>query len=146
MDAPAAVLLSITALFIVYLALQTVAQRHFCALCAAVATTWIAGLALHRLGLFESATVLAPLMGASAVGLYYLLEKRVPEPLQIFRLPLLLTLFYLTYLLLGVGSSPLTALLVIAGLWIAFGAAYSYRENPRLSGAAKRIIACCRDW
>ena len=146
MDAPAAVLLSITALFIIYLALQAVAQRHFCALCAAVATTWMAGLALYWLGLFESATVLAPLMGASAVGLYYLLEKRVPEPLQIFRLPLLLTLFYLTYLLLGVGSSPLPALLVLTGLWIAFLGAYIYRENPRVSGAAKRIIACCRDW
>jgi|AntRauTorcE11897_2_1112592.scaffolds.fasta_scaffold09277_5 predicted membrane channel-forming protein YqfA (hemolysin III family) len=139
-------LLVIVVLFGGFLAAKQVFRRvKFCAICLAVSATWTVLLLLFWFGKFDNQVLLAILMGQSSLGLYYLLEKQVIQPLLIFRLPLLASLVAAIYTLLT-QTLYLDAVLIVAGLWLVFGILYLYRTNPKLRSKAKAIIDCCSDW
>src|SRR3989338_1578922 len=92
-------LLSITALFLMFLFLKNYASR-ICAICLAVSVTWIILLVLFWQGYFGDKVLIGLLIGQSIVGIYYLLEQKVSERMTIFRLPFLLSLMVAAYTLL----------------------------------------------
>lgn len=140
------VFLLIIALFLVFFAVKSITKWRFCALCASVSTTWMTLLALYWLGRFESVLLIAVLMGESVIGLYYLLVKKLPEKLHLFRLPFVLAGTLAVYFLLGVRESMLGALLVVGLVWLVFLMIYAYQSNERVRRIGEKIIACCRDW
>ena len=116
-------------------------------LCVSLAGTWLVLLVLFRTGGYGNTLLLALLMGQSVTGLHYLLEKRVPENLLIFRLPFVLTLTALAYLLLAPGAPVAAALAtVLAAAWAAALAVYAWRDVGRFRRLARQIVECCRDW
>ncbi len=137
---------SIAALFIFFLIARDITRWRFCALCAAVATTWLVFLAFHWFGITQDLILIAPLIGASAVGIYYLAERKTKESLHIFRLPFLLTLFFITYILLGAVRNYFESFLLLTVLWIFFGTMYAYKEKPKIKRLVARVIACCKNW
>ncbi len=140
------VLVSISALFPVFLIFKRLTKLEICAICASVSITWIILLMLYWLGKFEYPIIIAALMGQSVVGLYYLLEKKVKKDFLIFRLPFLLTATFLVFVVLGHTENIGKSIALLLALWTLFGFAYFYRSNSRLSGIVKRIIECCKNW
>ncbi|MDP3900864.1 MAG: hypothetical protein Q8Q38_00780 [bacterium] len=141
-----AVFIGIVSLFVFFLLVRVVTGWRFCALCAGVFATWAALLILHRLGIFQDLILAAPLLGASAVGVYYLAEKRASEPLHVFRLPFFLTLLFIAYLLLGAVHGYFGLMLFLASLWLLFGALHVYGRNPKVRTLVNHLIACCKNW
>lgn len=139
------ILTAITVLFAVFLFLRTVLNWKICSLCAAVASVWIGLLAGYWMGNFSNLVLAAPLLGASVVGVYYLIEKKTEERLYIFRLPFFLSLLLAVYLLLG-EVSQIIDILLVGFLWGIAVIIYIYRENPKVKKIADRIIACCKNW
>ncbi len=139
-------LLFIVGFFLVLLLVQSLAKKQFCALCGAVFLTWVVLLALYFMGSFENKIIIALLLGQSTVGLFYLLEKKVAEPLKLFRLPFLLTLIVLAYMMLTFSPFTGTLLLVLGSLWLVFVVLYLSRQNQKLKTLTEKIIACCRNW
>lgn len=137
-------LAGIAVLFFLYLILQR--WIRLCAICLASATVWVVLLTLTWAGIYEDAILVALLIGMSALGTYYLFEKNAPERLHMFRLPLLLTLIFAGYSLLGIPDDILPSLFFLSALWAAFGTIYAYRNSKAFSGLIERLIACCRDW
>jgi len=143
----AAVLAAIAVGFAVLLALKRASGLRFCVLCASLAGTWLVLLVLYRTGGYGNALLLALLMGQSVTGLHYLLDKRLPEDLLVFRLPFVLTLTALAYLLLAPGASVAAALAaVLAAAWAAALAVYARRDVGRFRRLARQLVECCRDW
>lgn len=138
--------LATTALFLSALLVQSVGRIKFCAACVAISLTWVALLTARALGLAVNPLWIGVLMGESIVGLYYLLEKRVPAEWQLFRWPYLITLTVLVYLAVGVRDGAALAIASLALLWIMFGGIYAYQRYPLIKKVAARLIACCRDW
>lgn len=137
---------AITVLFALLLIIQSAAGWRFCVLCASVFATWLGLITFYWAGQFQNAVLIAPLLGASMIGVYYLTERKTKERLHIFRLPFFLTLLFAVYFLLGAVESFLEPFFFLVVLWIAFGVVYAYRENPEVSRLAKRIIECCKNW
>lgn len=141
-------IISITALFFGILLLKLLIPQWFqkprCALCIAVSLTWVALLTLNFLGLFRDTLLIAVLMGQSTVGVFYLLEAKVAERFTLFRLPFLLTLTALAYMIL-MRTMVVSALLSLISLWVLFALIFLFRD-----GAAqvwfKKILDCCRRW
>lgn len=138
------VFLIITLLFVSLLIVKKVTKLKLCALCSAVAITWLSLLILHWFGQYENTVLLALLIGQSVLGVYYLAEKRLREELMLFRVPGWLTLSYLAYT--AIVGIELWSLLIIAVAWAISGVLYAYRLSPRLKATIDHIIACCRDW
>lgn len=132
--------------FLVLFLVQFIAQKKFCALCGAVFLTWAVLLGMNYLGKFENVTLIAILVGQSTLGVFYLLEKKVAEPLKLFRLPFLLTLIVLAYAMLTLSPFTGTLLLLLGSLWLIFVVLYVYRQNQKLKTLVEKIIACCRNW
>lgn len=139
-------LMSITGLFILLLLIKSIVKKEFCVICGAVTLTWIGLLITRYLGLFTDTIVIALLLGHTSLGVFYLLEKRVSKQWLIFRLPLLLTLLSLTYLLLTETKDILTILSFLFLLWLAFGLLFAYQTNQRFHQLTKKLIDCCRRW
>jgi len=142
------ILLTIISLFISLLVVKNITGLKFCVMCLSVSATWMIWLTLYWLGVLNDPVFIAVLMGQSAVGVYYLLEKRLAEKYQIFRLPFLLTLTTGVWLVLKVvGLKEFLVLASILGiLWLTFFFLYLYRHNSKVKKAATQVIACCRDW
>lgn len=139
-------IISMTALFVVLLIVQSITRLKFCAVCVAVSITWLALLVFQLFGYDIDARLIAVLMGESVVGLYFLLEKRAPESWQMFRWPYIMTGTVLVYVIVGMRQEIWRALGVLALLWIVFGAIALFHQYPTLKKIADRLIACCRDW
>lgn len=139
-------IISMTALFVALLIVQSITRLKFCAVCVAVSITWITFLMLRLFGYDIDPRLIAVLMGESVVGLYFLLEKRAPESWQMFRWPYIVTGTVLVYVIVGMRESILSALGLLAVIWIVFGAIALFRQYPILKKIAERLIACCRDW
>lgn len=137
---------SIISLFIVLLIIKKMNKFRFCVICASVLLTWIGFLVLYWLGLFDELILIAVLMGGSVVGFYYWLEKRTKEFLHLFRLPVLLTMILLTYVLLNKVEDAVSIIVLILVLWAVFGLLYAHKNNSNVHQVIARIIACCRDW
>jgi len=142
----AAVLAAIAVGFAVLLALKRASGLRFCVLCASLAGTWLVLLVLYRTSGYGNALLLALLMGQSVTGLHYLLEKRVPESLLVFRLPFVLTLTALAYLLLAPNAPAAALTAVVAAVWAAALAVYARRDVGRFRRLARQLVECCRDW
>lgn len=143
----AAVLAAIAAGFALLLALKRASGLRFCVLCVSLAGTWLVLFVLYRTGAYANTLLLALLMGQSVTGLHYLLEKRLPESLLVFRLPFVLSLTALAYLLLAPGVSAAAALAaVLAVVWAAALAVYARRDAGRFRQLARQLVECCRDW
>ncbi len=137
---------AISSLFLAGLVVQALFSVRFCALCASVSGTWIPLLLLYKLGLFKGTAALGILMGCSVVGVYYLVEKKTPEKLHLFRLPFFLSLTAGVFALLGLFPSPGRLLVFLLLLWILFGLIYGWREQRGIGQIAQRLIKCCKNW
>ena len=120
-------------------------QKHFCALCIAVSTTWIILLILLAYGLFEDRTIIAILMGQTTLGIFYLAEHYAPPTLLLFRLPFLLTLTLLAYSLLT-PLSGLGTVQLLLGLWGTLILITLCKNNAYTHAFIKRILECCKRW
>jgi hypothetical protein len=142
-----AVLILILSFFVLALGLRQIGFK-FCALCASVSLTWILLLVLFWFG-FGSVdpVLLSILIGGSVVGLMYFMEKRLPEDIQIFKLPFYLTALTLTYMAvtLTLVSALVLGLLIL--LWSVYGFLYFGQDHfKKLKVSVRRLIECCRDW
>jgi hypothetical protein len=140
------VLLSVTSVFAILLAAKSFLRIKICPLCAGVFLTWTALLAMSWLGYAVDRTIVAVLVGESVVGLYHLAEKKFKAEWGVFRLPFLLSLTLVAFLLLGADRRPLPAAAFLAILWLIPAAAYAWRHKPAGRELMKKLIACCRDW
>ncbi len=140
------IFISITISFLILLGIKQITKMKFCVLCLSVSATWITLLALYWLGLSINPILIAVLIGQSIVGTYYLVEKKVSESMQIFRLPFLLTMTFLAYFFLDVRNGFLGTFIFLGFLWCGFVLLFLYRNNTYTKRFVQKIIACCRDW
>lgn len=140
-----AVFVLTTALFALLMVIKTVWLRRLCVICGAVSLTWLILLGLSWLGLFHNPVLLALLMGESVTGVYYLIEKRVPANLFVFRLPFLLTLTVLAYSLISFSSALIPVCWLLLGLWLAARVILASRLDPAKPSLANALINCCGD-
>jgi|GEM_PF-2522591 len=122
---------------------------NLCAICFATSGAWIIGFIYM---LISGSTIsdtnilsLGILMGGSVVGSMYYLSSKLSEENQLFKLPYLITLFALVYMVLTrefVGSMVVG----VGGLWLLFFLLFSVRDSGRLKGSIAHIIKCCKNW
>ncbi len=120
---------------------------QWCAICVAVSLTWLTLLLLFWTGRFRNVPLLALLMGQSVVGAFYFVEKQVPEPWRVFRLPFLLTLTAAAYSVLvwrWTVLAPVYGLLLF--FWLTFLGLFLVRTNRMWRDVFQRLIDCCRGW
>lgn len=143
------ILAIITILFFILLIikkfLSNKLKKNFCVLCGAVVLTWIGLLVLYFLGIFQNKIILALLIGESTLGIFYLVEKKVKEKLKIFRLPFLLTLILLAYLLLEIPKDIIIDAIFLIVIWVAFILIYLFQSNGKIKKIGRRLIECCRE-
>lgn len=137
---------TITILFFVFLMVKYFSGRRFCTLCLGVVSTWSLLLILHYLNRFDDLLLVSPLLGASLLGTYYLVEKKTKESWHIFRLPFFLSLLFVAYLLLDRTATLGQSFWYLVFLWLLFLTVWFYRRNRKVGGLIKQLIACCRDW
>ncbi len=119
-------------------------KRPICALCVAVALTWIFLLVLYKADRFHDLALLGLLMGSSVTGLYYFVQKRVPKVLRIFSLPFFLSLTAVFYLLITNDFIwPVFVLLTV--LWATAWLIFSWRSDLAKARIAKATMECCED-
>lgn len=140
------ILVLITGLFGVALVAKKFLPMRLCAICAAASGSWIALLLLRGMDIAVDPVLLGLLIGQSVVGVYYLVEKRVPESWQLFRLPFLLSLTLLGYSAVAPSPALWSAYGYLALLWLVFIALFTYRRSPKLAKMAANIIECCKNW
>jgi len=143
------VFIATIALFFLLLGIKSLIRVKFCVICLSVSLTWVGLLVLSWIADFKDYLLLGLLMGQSVLGVYYLAERKLKEELLIFRLPFLLTLTLIAYLL----SRPFSevpevvgAVGAVGGLWLVFGLGYAYRNKAGFNRFVKKIIECCKNW
>jgi hypothetical protein len=139
------ILLAITVLFALLIGLRSLFNLKICALCGAVSATWIALLVMFYVGVFNNPIILGILMGGSVVGAMYLLEQKLPERFQIFKLPFFLTFVSVAYFVL-LQSFAFEVAIIPALLWVCMGAIYAGRNIDALKTLGRKIIECCKNW
>lgn len=138
---------AVTAVFALVLAVRASANVRACAICAGVSVTWTALLAARALGVSVDPVLVAVLVGESATGAMYLLERKLPERLHIFKLPFLLTVTLAAYAALDAdGGRTWAPYAFLAALWTAFGLVHALRRGTRGRVIAARLIECCKNW
>lgn len=136
----------ILALFFAFLAVKELTRLKFCVLCASVSAVWVGLLAAYLAGWWNDVILLAIFMGGSVVGVMYLLEKKLPQEFDMFRLPFYLSAVAVVWLVL-VGSVEFRVMVFLAVLWLGFGAVYVLKNKlVAVKKIAERLAACCRDW
>lgn len=147
MSTIAIVLLLIISFFVILLALKKVlsSKLKVCVVCLAVSLTWILLLILKLSGYIEDLLAVAVLMGQSSLGVYYLIERRAPKRLLVFRLPVLLTLTMMVFTVVSM-NWYLDAWLLILAVWLVIGFLYLYRTSVWAKDKIKALIECCSDW
>jgi len=146
MNAVMVVLAMLCGFFVLLLVIKKYTAWQFCVLCASVSLTWIVLLVLYWLALFADPVLIAVLMGQSVVGIYYLLEKKVPESLLLFRFPFFLTATALVFAILGYISSMMWPVLFLLLLWSITFVLYAYTSNPKVKRIVTELMACCKNW
>ena len=139
------ILLAITVLFALLIGLRSLFNLKICALCGAVSTTWIILLVMFYGSVFNDPIILGVFMGGSVVGAMYLLEQKLPEHFQIFKLPFFLTFVSVAYLAL-MRSFTFEVVVIPVLLWICMGAIYAGRNIASLKTLGRKIIECCKNW
>lgn len=138
-------LLGITVLFAIFLALRSLSSLRVCALCAAIATSWIILVVLFYLGTPVDPTLVGILMGGSVVGIMYLLEQKLPADFIIFKLSFFLTLVTIAYLVLE-KSVAYQGLIILAVIWAFSFVVYVNRNTGKFRSIGRKIIECCKNW
>jgi hypothetical protein len=139
------IFLAITVLFVLLVGLRSLFNLKICALCGAVSSTWIVLLVMFYVGIFNNPVLLGILMGGSIVGVMYLLEQKLPERFQIFKLPFFLTFVSATYFAI-LQSFAFEVAVIPFLLWVCMGAIYAGRNINSLKTLGRRIIECCKNW
>ena len=135
----------IASLFVFFILFNTIFSKFkVCAICAAVSATWLSLLGLYLLGKFEDKIIIAILAGQSVVGIYYFLEKKVSEKLLVFRLPFLLTLTAVIYLIFSGIKYVIGLTLLLIFIWIVMAFLFIYSSNPKLNALVNKIVECCK--
>ena len=140
------IIIAITALFFVLLAIKGRTKRNFCVLCASISITWLVLFILYWLGYYENTLILGILMGESITGIFYLAEKNIRKEFHLFRLPFILTLTLMAYVLLATSVPAVSVIVYLAALWALFIIFYISRLQGRISQLVKKIIECCKNW
>ncbi len=120
-------------------------RTDFCAICAAVSTTWVALLALYYLGIFKDQLIIAILLGETTLGIFYLAREKLDRAFRVFQLPFLLTLITAAYLLFSVPGDVKAVIVFLALLWSAFILVFVVRKNKKMRSVAEKLISCCRE-
>lgn len=140
---------SITLLFFVLLIIKEFIsakfKKNFCTICGAVFLTWLGLLVLYFLGIFQNKIILALLIGESILGIFYFVETKVKKRLKVFRLPFLLTLILLAYLLLEIPKDIIIDTVFLIILWFVFILIYLYNGNGKIKKLGEKLIKCCRE-
>lgn len=139
----AAVLLTLT--FLGLLIVKSTVGVRLCALCGAVSGTWLVLLGLSYAGQYVNETVIALLLGQSIVGVLYVLRTRLPAQYEVYSFPFVLGGTVLGYVAVT-GELLVEASILTAGVWLAAGLLFTYRENDRVATVFDEVVACCRDW
>lgn len=132
-------------LFLFFTALRSVIKTEVCAMCGAVATTWIGLLVMYYSGIETDPRLIGILMGGSVVGLGYLLEEKLPKKYGLYKFPFIVTLFVIAYVLVGGGIS-FGVFGVLLVMWAFFGFLFGVRENNTFKKIVNHIIECCKNW
>ncbi len=106
--------------------------------------TLVLFLVLLWLNRFKEPLLVGILLGHSSLGIYYLAEKKMSSELLLFRLPLLLTLISIAYVLL-VRQHLSIILLFLAVFWLLFIGLYALRTT-KLKNMVQKIVKCCKKW
>ena len=140
------IIVFLTLWFLVLLLLKSFMPWKFCVACVTISSSWMALLIWRAVGGAINPIFIAVLMGESVVGLYYVLEKNVPETWHIFRWPFLITATTVAYVASGLQTQLWLAFAFIAAIWIFFGLLYAVRHVALWQKVVQQLIACCRDW
>jgi len=138
-------LLGIVILFAIFVTFRTLSPIKICALCGAVSIIWIILLTLFYLGYETDPVLLGILMGGSAVGLIYLLEQKLPEKYQLFKLPFFLMLIVLSYLAIE-KNLPGGVITLVVLVWLLTTAIHTSRNVKNVKILGEKIIKCCKNW
>jgi len=141
------ILLLIAALFFLLLIGKSIffKKKEFCAICFAVGGTWVGLLIAYWYNIFNDKVILGILIGQSSLGIFYTLEKNVKKELTLFRLPFLLLLIFIAYLLIvfpeltGLRELYKSGLFLLL-LWAGFILVYFYRNNKNIRVLQKMVI------
>jgi hypothetical protein len=137
--------MGISVLFFVLLGLKNIFKnKKLCVICASVILTWIILLVLLLIGAFGDKIIIAILMSMTALGIYYLLERKVKKKFMVFRLPLLLSFIFIIYMILE--DFNFSSLIFITALWVLFFIVYLSRTQSSVKTFFKKIVECCKRW
>jgi len=149
MDLLFLVVLGISALFFIFLGIKELisknSKKEFCVICASVFLTWVLLLILNSLNSFQNKILIAILIGESTLGLFYLINKKF-KSMEIFKLPLILTLIVFGYTLLEGFSYGNEFLIFMGVLWLFFGFIFFFRKNMTFRKFANKLVECCRNF
>jgi len=136
-----------TVIFALAILIQSLTKLKFCAICVTVSSSWIILLLMYFLtNLITNPIIIAVLMGESVIGLYYLLEKKVPTTWQLFRWPYIVTMTTAVCVILGLREKIMSTIILVSIIWIIYLLIYFLRNYPIIKKIIQRLIACCRDW
>jgi len=143
------VVLGISFLFFIFLEIKELvsknSKKEFCVVCVSIFLTWILLLILNSLNLFQNKIIIAILIGESTLGLFYLINKKF-KAMEIFKLPLILTLIVLGYTLLEGFTYSNEVLIFLGILWLFFGFIFFFRKNITFRKFANKLVECCRNF
>jgi hypothetical protein len=139
------VLIGIVVLFALFIVLRSIFSLKVCALCGAVSLTWIVLLVLLYLDYEINPVLTGLLMGGSIVGVLYLLEEKLSEKYQIFKLPFFLTLISLAYFII-MQTIFVNTVSVILSIWLLAVFIHAGRQTKSLKVLGRKIIECCKNW
>jgi len=143
------VVLGISFLFFIFLEIKELvsknSKKEFCVVCVSIFLTWILLLILNSLDLFQNKIIIAILIGESTLGLFYLINKKF-KSMEIFKLPLILTLIVLGYTLLEGFTYSNEVLIFLGILWLFFGFIFFFRKNITFRKFANKLVECCRNF
>jgi len=133
------------AFFLIFIIREITNKKKICVICTAVTLTWVSLLILYWKGLFDNQLIIALLMGQTILGIFYLSESKVKKELKLFRLPFLLSLIVIGYIILTL-DIRINLLIFLLILWILFILIYSLRTNKKVGSLVKKIVECCKEW
>ncbi len=137
-------LISVFILFFVFLFVKEFLPKKiktiFCALCTAVAITWLGFLLAFYKNVFHDKVIIALLLGGTVVGILYVLWKKY----KFFLLPIFLTLVAMAYSIIE--KFEKNALFFVIFVWFLFFIIFLFKKNKFIKKSINKIIACCRNW
>jgi hypothetical protein len=139
------VFIGLVTLFAIFIALRSTFSLKICALCGAVSFSWAVLLILFYLKQEIDPVLIALLIGGSIVGFMYVLEQRLSEKYQLFKLPFFLTLISVAYFILE-RNVILNTVIVILLIWIFITFIHLGQNIKKLGILGKKIIECCKNW